>query len=195
MRDEINLRVEWQSVNEQHLAQEHAERETDRGAHHADDRTLIEESTEQGAVARAHRLEHGDFFFLIEHDHDQRGNHGESGNNDNQRKHQAHQELLDTQGGEETVVQPSIDVARDLAGLFDVIHLHLDTSDAVARIVEGLRLVQVRVHELRIVLVETSVENTCDAELFGNRRTHRTTVVGEADGGTRDLDAVAELDL
>ena len=48
----------------------------------------------------------------------------------------------------------------------DVVDLHLDAGHAVAVLVEGLRLVEVGVDELRVVLVEAGLEDRDDAELF-----------------------------
>ena len=81
------------------------------------------------------------------------------------------------------------------ARVVDVVDLHLDAGHAVAGVVEGLRLVEVGVDELRVVLIEAGVEHRDHAELLGDRRADRAARVGEADGRRRDLHAVAELDV
>ena len=50
----------------------------------------------------------------------------------------------------------------------DVVELHLDARDAVAVLVECLRLVEIGVDELRVVLVEARLEDGDDPELLGD---------------------------
>ena len=53
--------------------------------------------------------------------------------------------------------------------MVDVIDLHLDARDAIPGILKLLRFVQVRVHQLGIVLIEAGVEDPGDTKLLGHR--------------------------
>src|SRR5690606_15310962 len=71
---------------------------------------------------------------------------------------------------------------------------HLHAGNRVTRAVEGLRLVQVRVHELRVVLVEASFENALYPKLLGHWRSQVAVRERITDRRRRHLDAIAYLD-